>query len=96
MASSRYIYEMVTFERFGEDDERGFYVAHHFEDYFTSRKAAVDFCNGYILWLLKEKMANEAIEHRWENKFHSQCVLWRVYNEKEIEYYGIVRHMILN
>lgn len=93
---ARFIYEMVTLERYGNDDERGFYVAYHFENYFTSRKAAIAFCNGYVLWLLKEKLATEAIEHRWENKFQSECVLWRVYNGKEVEYYGIVRNMILN
>lgn len=93
---ARYIYEMVTFERFGNDDKRGFYVAYHFEDYFTNRKAAIAFCNGYILWLLKEKMATEAIEHRWENKTRSHSVLWRVYMVGKVEYYGIVRNMILN
>lgn len=93
---ARYIYEMVTFEPHGNDDERGFYVAYHFEDYFTSRKAAICYCNNYILWLLKKKMASEAIEHRWENKTRSQSVLFRVNNGKEIEYYGIVRNMILN
>lgn len=93
---NKFIYEMVAFQPFGIDNERGFFVAHHFEDYFTSRKAAVDFCNGFILWLLKEKMATEAIGHRWENKTRSQCVLFRVNNGKEIEYFGIVRNQILN
>lgn len=93
---ARFVYEMVTFEPFGNDDERGFHVAYHFENYFTSRKAAVTFCNDYVLWLLKEKMATKAIEHRWENKFQSQIVLYRVDNGEEIEFYGIVRNMILN
>lgn len=93
---ARYIYEMVTFEPHGNDDERGFYVAYHFEDYFTSRKAAVNFLNDYILWILKEKMATEAIEHRWESKNRSQNVFWRVYMVGKVEYYGIVRNMILN
>lgn len=93
---ARYIYEMVTFARHVNSDERNFFVAYHFEFYFTSRKAAVSFCNNYILWLLKKKMATEAIEHRWENKTRSQSVLFHVNNGKEIEYYGIVRNMILN
>lgn len=93
---NKFIYEMVTFQPFGIDDERGFFVNYHFEDYFTSRKAAVSFCNDYIVWLLKQKMATEAVEHKYENEHHSYCVLWRVYNGKIFEYYGIVRNMILN
>lgn len=89
---SKFIYEMVTFEHVGP----GFRVNYHFEDYFTSREAAVRFCNSYVVWLLNQKIVTEAVEDKYENEYHSYCVLWRVLNEENFEYIGIVRNMILN
>lgn len=92
----RYIYEMVTFEPWENENPEHFYIAYHFEDFFTSRKAAIKYTNGYIEWLLSKKIAIEAIEVNQSNKTNSQLVLWKVVNHSTTEYYGIVRNVILN
>lgn len=94
--SQRYIYEMVTLSAWDNDDPASFYVEYHFEDYFTSRKAAIAFVHDYMKWLLREGMAKKAIEVNLSNEYNSQLVMYRVDDGAKIEYYGIVRNMILN
>lgn len=92
----RYIYEMVTFRTWEAADHVTFQVENHFEDYFTSRKAAINFTRNYVEWLLKNKMAVEAVEINLTGRYNRELVMYMVQNEKITEYYGIVRNMILN
>lgn len=92
---SRFIYEMVSLSAWGNDESRGFHVEYHFEDYFLSRKAAVNFTNGYVEWLLKEGLAKEAVQCSWRSHTGSMLALWRVFDGIKFEYYGVVRNLIL-
>lgn len=92
----RYIYEMVTFRAWEAADPVTFQVEYHFEDYFTSRKAAIDFTRHYVEWLLKQKLAVEAVELNMTDRNNCELVMYMVQNEKLTEYYGIKRNMILN
>ena len=91
----RYIYEMVTLHSWDKNENGGFHVAYHFEDYFMSRKAAIKFLDDYILWLLKEKMIEEAVQVDWTSATGSMLAKWRTFDGKNTEFYGIVRNMIL-
>ena len=93
---NRFIYEMVTLEPWGEDESRGFHVAYHFEDYFTSRKRALSFTAGYVEWILKEGLAKEAVQCSWRSKSGAMLALWRVFDGLKYEYYGVVRNLILD
>ena len=93
---SKYIYEMVTFRSWEDANPEHFYVEYHFEDYFTSRKAAISFMRSYIEWLRKKKMAVETTELNLKDRFNNQHVLYLVQNEEVTEFYGIVRNIILN
>ncbi len=94
--SQRYIYEMVTLCAWDDDDPSTFYVDYHYEDYFTSRKAAIAYVHGYIKWLLSKKMAREAVEVNLSNEYGTQLVMYRIKDGAKVEYYGIVRNRILN
>lgn len=91
----RFIYEMVVFSAWDDSNPNSFHVAYHFEDYFTSRKAAFAFVHGYMLWLCREGLAKEAVEMNWSNATDSQHVMYRVDDGKKVEFYGIVRNIIL-
>lgn len=92
----RYIYEMVTFRDWEAADPVTFQVEYHFEDFFTSRKAAIDFTRHYVEWLLKNKFAVEAVKVNFTDRYNNMLVMYMVQNEKETEFYGIKRNMILN
>lgn len=94
--SQRYIYEMVTLSFWDDNNQSSFYVEYHFEDYFTSRKAAIAFVHAYMKWLLQKGMAKKAIEVNLSNEYGTQLVMYRVEDGAKVEYYGIVRNMILN
>ena len=91
----RYVYEMVTLYPWDENELRSFYVAYHFEDYFMSRKAAEKFLDDYIVWMLREKLAEEAVQVGWTSPSGAMLAKWRTFDGKKTEYYGIVRNMIL-
>lgn len=91
----RYIYEMVTFSAWDDNDPSSFHVEYHFEDYFTSRRAAVAYVHDYMLWLCREGMARDVVEFNWTNVYGSQYVMYRVEGGDWLEFYGIVRNVIL-
>lgn len=92
---NKFVYEMVSLSPYGEDESRGFHVAFHFEDYFLNRRNALSFTDGYIEWLLKEGIAKEAVKCSWKSKSGSMLALWRVSDGPKVEYYGVVRSLIL-
>lgn len=87
---------MVTFSKWEAADPVAFQVEYHFEDYFTSRKTAINFTRNYVEWLLKNKKAVEAVEINLTDRYNRELIMYKVQNEKVTEYYGIVRNMILN
>lgn len=93
--SQRYIYEMVTLCAWDNNSQAAFYVAYHFEDYFTSRKAAIAYVHDYVKWMLRKGMAKKAVEVNLSKGRGSQLVMYRVEDGAKIEYYGIIRNMIL-
>lgn len=94
--SQRYIYEMVVLKVWGDKNPDAFYIDYHFEFYFTSRKAAIAFVHGQIKRMLGEKLALKAKLVNLSNKYGTQLAMYRVDDGENIEYYGIVRNMILN
>lgn len=96
MKKIRYIYEIVAFTAWDDNDPDDFYVAHHYEEYFSSRKAAIAYCHNKIKWMLGENVAQKAIIVNLSNKYGSQLAIYRVEEGEMIDYYGIVRSMILN
>lgn len=86
---------MVTLVPWGEDESRGFRIDYHFEDYFLSRKAAEKFLGDYILWLLEKKLVEEAIQGDWSSPTGAMVAIWKTFDGKNTEYFGIVRNMIL-
>jgi len=93
--SQRYIYEMVVLKAWDDKDPDTFYIDYHFEDYFTSRKAAFAFVHGFIRWMLGEKIILKAQLVNLSNKYGTQLAMYRVDDGEKIQYYGIVRNMIL-
>ena len=91
----RYVYEMVTLNKNEENNFITFYIGYHYENFFLSRKAAIKFLDDYILWLLKEKLIEEAVQIDWTSTTGSMLAKWRSFDGKKTEYYGIVRNMIL-
>ena len=91
----RYVYEMVTLYPWDENELSSFYVAYHYEDYFMSSKAAEKFLDDYIVWMLREKLAEEAVLVGWTSPSGAMLAKWKTFDGKKTEYYGIVRSMIL-
>ena len=91
----RYVYEMVTLNPWDDNELRSYYVAYHFEDYFMSRKAAEKFLDDYIVWMLREKLAVEAVQVDWSSPSGAMLAKWRTFDGVKTEYFGIVRNMIL-
>lgn len=89
---SKFIYEMVTFEH----TDPGFRVVYRYENFFSSRKAAVMWVAEYILWAMKNGHISEAIEMKYISKSKTTEVRWKAFKEGKVEYFGIKRHMILN
>lgn len=89
---SKYIYEMVTFKHV----EPGYHVDYRYENFFSSRKAALSYIKSYIDWALKKKLIAEALEMEYISGSKSTEVCWQVLTGDQLEYFGIKRHMILN
>lgn len=89
---SKFIYEMVTFEH----AEPGFRVVYRYENFFTSRKAAIMFLAEYIIWAMKNEHISEAIEMKYVSETKATQVCWKTLKNDKVEYFGIKRHMILN
>lgn len=87
---SKFVYEMVTFEHI----DPGFRVVFRYENFFTSRKAAIMFLAEYIIWAMKNGHFSEAIEMKYVSP--TKEVRWKALKDGKVEYYGIKRHMILN
>ncbi len=92
---NKYIYEMVTLSRWGDDSSRGFYIDHHFEDYFLSKKKALSFLYDFIEFLLKEGLIENYELYEYTNKNGSMICKFRTWNGKKYEFFGIVRNKIL-
>lgn len=92
---NKYIYEMVTLSRWEDDDCRGFYIDHHFEDYFLNKKRALSFLNGYMEWLVKERFIEYYEVYEYTSATGSMMCKFRTFDGKISEFYGIVRNIIL-
>lgn len=89
---SKFIYEMVTFENVNP----GFRVVYRYENFFSSRKAAIQWVAGYITWAMKNEHISEAIEMKYVSQTKATEVCWKAFKDGKVEYFGIKRHMILN
>lgn len=89
---SKYIYEMVTFEHV----DPGYRVDYRYENFFSSRKAALLYIASYITWALKKKLIDEAIEAKYVSESKTTEVCWQVLTGDKVEYFGIKRHIILH
>lgn len=92
---NKYIYEMVTLSCWGDDASRGFYIDHHFEDYFLSKKKALSFIKGYMEWLVKERLIEYFELYENISATGSMMCKYRTFDGKKFEFYGIVRNIIL-
>lgn len=88
----QYIYEMVTFEH----ADPGFRVVYRYENFFSSRKAAIMWIAEYILCAMKNEHISEAIEMKYVSETKTTQVCWKALKDGKVEYFGIKRHMILN
>lgn len=89
---SKYIYEMVTFKHV----ESGYCVDYRYENFFSSRKAAIIWVADYIIWAMKNGHFSEAIEMKYVSETKATEVCWKALKDGKVEYFGIKRHMILN
>lgn len=89
---SKYIFEMVTFEHV----EPGYRVDYRYENFFSSRKAAIIWVADYIIWAMKNGHFSEAIEMKYVSETKATEVCWKALKDGKVEYFGIKRHMILN
>lgn len=89
---SKYIYEMVTFEHV----EPGYRVGYRYENFFSSREAAIIWVADYIIWAMKNGHFSEAIEMKYVSETKATEVCWKALKDGKVEYFGIKRHMILN
>ena len=96
MKKKRYIYEMVVLKAWDDKDPVDFYIDYHFENYFTCREAAIAYVHSHIKCMLGKKFMLKAKLVNLSNKYGTPLAMYRVYVGGEIEYYGIVRNMILN
>lgn len=94
--SKRYIYEMVVLKAWDDKNPDAFYIDYHLGDYFSSRKAAIAFVHGHIKWMLGEKLALKVKLVNLSDKYGTQLAMYRVDDGEKIEYYGIVRNIIIN
>ena len=86
---------MVTLSKWGDDASRGFYIDHHFENYFLSKKKALSFLNSYMEWLVKKGLITWYEVYEYTNITGSLMCKFRTSDDKKYEFYGIVRNIIL-
>lgn len=89
---SRFIYEMVTCEHVNP----GYRVVYRYENFFSSRRAAILYVTDYINWAIKNAVITEAVEMKWVSESKRTEVCWRTFKDNKVEYIGIKRHWILN